>query len=75
MTPPTRSRDAAAHLQDVRARAATVRLARAKRTPTPYDEPIDIAAEILHKGKSVSAVLSMIAEKAGVPDRQVSRRS
>jgi hypothetical protein len=32
-------------------------------------------AEILHKGKSVSAVLSMIAEKAGVPDRQVSRRS
>ena len=31
---------------------------------------IDVAAEILHKGKSVSAVLSMIAEKAGVPDRR-----
>jgi len=28
---------------------------------------IDVAAEILYKGKSVSAVLSMIAEKAGVP--------
>jgi hypothetical protein len=31
---------------------------------------IDVAAEILHRGKSVSAVLSMIAEKAGVPDRR-----
>jgi hypothetical protein len=31
---------------------------------------IDVAAEILHKGKSVSAVLSMIAEKARVPDRR-----
>jgi hypothetical protein len=31
---------------------------------------IDVAAEILHSGKSVSAVLSMIAEKAGVPDRR-----
>jgi hypothetical protein len=29
---------------------------------------IDVTAEILHRGKSVSAVLSMIAEKAGVPD-------
>jgi hypothetical protein len=29
-----------------------------------------VAAEILHRGKSVSAVLSMIAEKAGVPDRR-----
>jgi hypothetical protein len=36
---------------------------------------IDVTAEILHKGKSVSAVLSMIAEKAGVPDRRSSRRS
>ena len=31
---------------------------------------IDVATEILHKGKSVSAVLSMIAEKAGVPDKR-----
>ena len=31
---------------------------------------IDVAAELLHKGKSVSAVLSMIAEKAGVPDKR-----
>jgi hypothetical protein len=36
---------------------------------------IDVAAEILHRGKSVSAVLSMIAEKAGVPDKRASRRS
>src|SRR5215469_18692160 len=32
---------------------------------------IDVMAEILHKGKSVSAVLSMMAEKAGVPDKTV----
>ena len=31
---------------------------------------IDVTAEILNKGKSVSAVLSMIAEKARVPDRR-----
>jgi len=31
---------------------------------------IDVAAEILHRGMSVSAVLSLIAEKAGVPDRR-----
>ena len=36
---------------------------------------IDVTAEMLHKGKSVSAVLSMIAEKAGVPDKRVYRRS
>jgi hypothetical protein len=34
---------------------------------------IDVAAEILHKGKSVSTVLSMIAEKARVPDKRPSR--
>ena len=34
---------------------------------------IDVAAEMLHKGKSVSAVLSMIAEKAGVPDKRPCR--
>ena len=34
---------------------------------------IDVAAELLHKGKSVSAVLSMIAEKAGVPDKRPCR--
>ena len=31
---------------------------------------IDVTTEILYKGKSVSAVLSMIAEKAGVPDKR-----
>jgi len=36
---------------------------------------IDVAAEILHKGKSVSTVLSMIAEKAGVPDKRPYRRT
>jgi len=36
---------------------------------------IDVTAEMLHKGKSVSAVLSMIAEKAEVPDKRVHRRS
>ena len=34
---------------------------------------IDVAAELLHKGKSVSAVLSMIAEKAGVPNKRPCR--
>ena len=34
---------------------------------------IDVAAEILHKGKSVSSVLSMIAEKAEVPDKRPCR--
>ena len=32
---------------------------------------IDVMVEILHKGKSVSAVLSMIAEKAGIPDKNL----
>ena len=34
---------------------------------------IDVTAEILHKGKSISAVLSMIAEKAGVPNKRWQR--